>query len=207
MSEKPSKRPWPMKWIVIAILGCIVPYTWLTLQFRKPNPAYQPYHDTKERAQVKRLLDSGIRRLHLAVEEPAVSQTMAVNPTASVQPAPGGLPTSLRETLLDEPFLPIAVTAVRAAARSPATTPYPIEFTCTQRQPRDHRLLLVTAYLQGETLTLVPTFNEPQGSASERSREITAQVKLPVGLLKTGTYTVLLAGRNQSRSWQVQIED
>ncbi|MBI4622331.1 MAG: hypothetical protein HY736_03790 [Verrucomicrobia bacterium] len=36
MSAAPKDRqPWPMKWIALAILLVIVPYTFLTLHYRK----------------------------------------------------------------------------------------------------------------------------------------------------------------------------
>ena len=35
------RKPWPMKWIIVAILVTIIPYTWITLAFRKPNPAHE----------------------------------------------------------------------------------------------------------------------------------------------------------------------
>ena len=52
-----------MKWVIIVIIAVLVPYTYLTLHYRKPGPAYRPYQDAQDRANVVRLLDAGYRRL------------------------------------------------------------------------------------------------------------------------------------------------
>lgn len=192
-----------MKWIVVAILACIIPYTWLTLQFRKENPSYQPYHDTKERAQVKRLLEAEVRRVHLEAEPATAAPVLPASDHAPTQSAAGGLPEHLREVLLDEPNLPIAVNAVRAAAVARATAHYPIHFSVSQRDARE-RLVRVAAYLSERNLTLVPQYNEHQGSAS-RTAEVAWQVTLPPGLLKPGSYEVTLAGDRASRRWGVDV--
>src|SRR5690606_6014035 len=50
-----QRRPWPMKWVIVAIIAILVPYTFLTLRYRKPGPAFQPYEDMKNQANVTRL--------------------------------------------------------------------------------------------------------------------------------------------------------
>src|SRR5262245_25725972 len=58
-----QRQPWPMKWVVVAILLLIVPYTIITLKYRKAGPAYEPYEDLKNRANVSRLLAAGYQRI------------------------------------------------------------------------------------------------------------------------------------------------
>ena len=60
-----------MKWIVLTIALVIVPYTFLTLHYRKPGPAYRPYQDAQERANVVRLLSAGYQRITLPAQRPA----------------------------------------------------------------------------------------------------------------------------------------
>ena len=194
-----------MKWIVVAILACIVPYTWLTLQFRKENPSYQPYHDTKERAQVKRLIDAEIRRVHVDVEAAANAPRLPAGERAQTQSAPGRLPEQLREVLIDDPNLPISINDVTATAAAPAGTSYPIHFTVAQRDARE-RLTRVAAYLQDRTLTVVPLYQEHQGSAS-RTAEAGWQLTLPPGLLKSGSYEITLVGDRESRRWRVDLQE
>ena len=59
-----------MKWIVLAILLSLGAYTWLTLHYRKVNPAFAPYGDMKDRANTHRLLAAGFQRITLRVERP-----------------------------------------------------------------------------------------------------------------------------------------
>jgi hypothetical protein len=60
MPAAPNERKlWPMKWIVVAIVAVIVPYTFLTLRYRRPGKAFEPYADMKDRANTMRLLSAG----------------------------------------------------------------------------------------------------------------------------------------------------
>ena len=56
---------------MLAILAVVVPYTWLTLAYRKPGPAFQPYEDLRRQANVKRLLAAGYQRISLTAQRPA----------------------------------------------------------------------------------------------------------------------------------------
>ena len=42
-----------MKWVVVAIVVCIVPYTFLTLKYRKTEAPNRPYEDNKKRAMLE----------------------------------------------------------------------------------------------------------------------------------------------------------
>ena len=43
-----ARQPWPMKWIVLAIILGIGAYTFLTLHYRKPGRAFQPYAEVAD---------------------------------------------------------------------------------------------------------------------------------------------------------------
>src|SRR4030095_13974161 len=101
-----SRQPWPMKWIVVAIIAVVVPYTFLTLWYRKPGPAFQPYEDMKSRANVSRLLAAGYQRIFLPAQQPAA--TAARIESATVAAAPGGLPAGLRGVPVSPPPPPAA---------------------------------------------------------------------------------------------------
>ena len=110
MSAAPKDRqPWPMKWIALAILLVIVPYTFLTLHYRKQGPAFRPYEDMKNRAGVIRLLSAGFQRIPLAAQRPA-DPTGAT--AAATFMAPGGLPAELAATLVEPPLLPAEILTV-----------------------------------------------------------------------------------------------
>src|ERR1041385_8351505 len=107
MPAAPKQRqPWPMKWIVVAITVVIVPYTFITLHYRRPDKAFEPYADMKDRANTMRLLSAGFQRVSLAAARPADPVRGAA---ATVQPAPGGIPAALKTTLVDQPLLPAEI--------------------------------------------------------------------------------------------------
>jgi hypothetical protein len=104
-----------MKWIVLTIVLVVVPYTSLTLRYRKPGPAFRPYQDMEDRANVMRLLAAGYQRITLSARRPADPLPPAA--AAVVTPAAGGLPAGLRSTLVQQPLLPAEIVARLGGAR------------------------------------------------------------------------------------------
>src|ERR1051326_8220809 len=122
MSAAPKNRqPWPMKWIVLAIILVLVPYTFLTLHYRKLGKAFEPYHDMTERANTARLLSAGYQRIPLPAERPA--DRMPPITSATIGNAAGGLPPQLRSTLVESPLLPSEITNVAAPPDAITTRP------------------------------------------------------------------------------------
>src|SRR5690349_2827030 len=116
-----NRQPWPMKWIVLAIVLLIVPYTIMTLHYRKAGPAFQPYEDLKNRANVSRLLAAGYQRIPLVAQRPADSGRATGG--ATILPAPAGLPEDLKSTLVEPISLPMEITAVTAAPSTRVAEP------------------------------------------------------------------------------------
>jgi hypothetical protein len=118
----PSKdrKPWPMRWVVLAIVLFIPLYTYLTLHFRRKDPAFVPYQDMRDRADVIRLLNAGYQRVTVDASRPAES----IGPGDPASPAPGGLPPELAKTLIESPLLPQSIDSVSAdrTAASASTT-------------------------------------------------------------------------------------
>lgn len=203
MSAQPKDRqPWPLKWIAVAILVVIVPYTYLTLHYRRPGPAFQPYADMKDRANVIRLLGAGYQRITLNAQRPADPLPAAsVAPTTS---APGGVPADLLRTLVQQPLLPTDILRVSAAPAASAILPYPIQFTCTLP---DHKEQLAGAelYVKGGEIFITPDFERLTGGLLTRTRENIILLTIPAGALKPGSYHVTLAGQNASRAWTLQV--
>ncbi len=203
MSAAPkSRQPWPMKWILVAIILVIVPYTFLTLRYRKPGPAFQPYEDMKNRANVTRLLSAGYQRIPVVAQRPA--ERTPTPDGANVVAAPGGLPADLQSTLVEPIALPVDYGSVRAAARVSALLPYPIELVCTL--PGDQQQLGgAELYLKGDTLVVAPTFERVAGGLQTRSRAALVLITVPAGALKPGLYTVTLPGERASRTWALEV--
>lgn len=203
MSAPPKeRRPWPMKWIVVAILLVLVPYTFLTLRYRKPGPAFRPYEDTKNRANTVRLLSAGYQRISLGAIRPATASAAAA--AAPVAPAPGGLPAGLRGALVEPPRLPAEILHVAAAPSASRTSAYPIHFTCALPDNKQ-QLAGAELYVRGEEVVITPDFEKLAGSLLSRSRESAVLLTLPPGALKPGRYRVTLVGTQSSRAWTLTV--
>jgi hypothetical protein len=197
-----DRRPWPMKWIVLTIVAVLVPYTFLTLYYRKPGPAYRPYQDAQERANVVRLLSAGYKRVTLAAQRPAdpVRGLMSA-PTTAI---PGGLPTELVSTLVQKPLLPAEIIAVTAASFAGAQEPYAIQFTC-KLPDNKQQLAGAELYVKDADIVITPDFELLTGGLLARSRESVILLTVPAGVLKPGTYNVKLTGEHSSRTWSLQV--
>jgi hypothetical protein len=201
MPAPKDRKPWPMKWIVLAIAVFIPSYTYLTLHYRKPGRAFSPYQDLRDRADVARLLKAGYRRVAIDASRP--SEPIARQELATM-PAPGGLPPDLGTTLIETPLMPLEIASVSAAPTANAGIDYPIGLTYTLS---DSKKQLSGAHLyerEGE-IVIVADFERLGGGLVARSRDGPALLTVPPGTLKPGTYKVTLVGEKNSRSWTLQV--
>jgi len=200
-AARKERKPWPMKWIVLAILLFIPAYTYLTLHFRRPGPAFQPYQDMRDRADVIRLLKAGYHRVAIDASRPA---DLALPPGASTMPCPGGLPEELKKTLVESPLLPMEVNTVSAAPTATSGIDYPIGISYTLP---DNKRQLSGAHLyerEGE-IVIVADFERLDGGLMSRTREGTALLLVPPGSLRPGTYRVILVGERASKQWSLTV--
>jgi hypothetical protein len=201
-AQRSQPKPWPMKWIVLVIVVCLGAYTYLTLHYRKQNPSFQPYEDMKSRANTLRLLSAGFQRVNVSAQRPA--DPMPVPGGAGINPAPGGLPESLRVTLVEPPQLPGDYPRVTAAASANTLLPYPIQFTCAVGD-NHQQLAGAQLYLREDQVYVVPEFEKLDGELLARSRESVVLITVPAGVLKPGQYQVSLVGARASRTWALQV--
>jgi hypothetical protein len=191
-----------MKWVILVILLALGAYTFLTLRYRRPGHAFQPYQDLRSRANVHRLLDAGYQRIALTAELPvdAAPEDATVRPVTAM----GGLPSALRDTLVVQPQLPAEIMSVSAAPAVSAMFAYPIRFKCTLP---DQKLQLAGAelYVRGDELVVTPEFERITGSLLARTRESLIRVTVPAGALKPGHYQVTLVGARSSKAWPLQV--
>ena len=193
-----------MRWIVLAIVVCIVPYTWLTLRHRKPEPAYLPYSDTKTRAEVLRLVEAGFRRFDVQLE-----LANQLRPSAPAEPVtfagrPGGLPPLLRELLIDQPTLPAAAQLIAAPAAGNVKTDYALRLSIASPRPEEMPTRL-TVYVRGKEVTLVPAVgprDEPLPASNETAELVAI---LPGGTLQPGRYQFTLVTAETSPTWTVDL--
>jgi hypothetical protein len=191
-----------MKWIVLAIVLCIVPYTVLTLRYRKEAPAFLPYEDMKNRANIARLLAAGFQRIPISATRPADGAKLPGGSAAT--PAPGGLPADLKSTLVEPILLPAEITSVTAAPTANALQPYIVQLTCTL--PDDKKQLGgAHVYVRGDQLVIAPTFEPIPANLLTRSRGAAVLLTIPAGALKRGRYQTILIGEHSSRTWSLEV--
>jgi len=193
-----------MKWIALAIVLTIGPYTYLRWHYRKPRPAFAPYHDINEQANVVRLLSAGFQRITIEVSRPA--DTLRVSGAAApVTAAPGGLPAGLGSTLVEQPRIPDEILTITAAETANTLFAYPIEFTCTlpdnHQQPADARL-----YIRNDEIVVLPELERLSGDLLSRNRENRIRLTVPPGALKPGHYHATISGVRASKSWSFEVK-
>lgn len=191
-----------MKWVIIVILAVLIPYTYINLKYRKPNPAYRPYQDAQDRANVVRLLSAGYKRITLKAELPA-DPFRAIAPAATTAAA-GGLPAALASTLVEKPLLPAEIRSVTASSSLVATDPYPVRFVCVLPDNKQ-QLAGAELYVKENEIVITPDFELLTGGLLARSPESEILLTVPGGSLKAGAYKVTLIGARTSRTWSVQV--
>jgi hypothetical protein len=203
MSAPKDRKPWPMKWVAVAILLVIVPYTFLTLRYRKPGKAFEPYQDIKDRANTMRLLSAGYQRIALPAERPA--DKMQPITSATIASSAGGLPAGLKTSLVSTPLLPADITLVAASPTVSALQPYTFRFACTLP---DHKRQLAGAdlYVRGEEIVITPDYEKMSGELLARTTDNIVQLTVPSGALKPGHYQITLVGAQSSRTWTLQVK-
>lgn len=204
-ARSPAKKPWSLKWVAIVILACIIPYTWITIRYRKPGPAFQPYEDSKNRANVMRLLDAGYQRVAVVALRPAdPAKTAPSGAKAEAAVVPGGLPPRLSETLVEIPLMPDRVNSVTALRESAAGSAYRLQFTCTVPDNKE-QLAGAEVYVRDRELTLIPSFEKIEGGLLARTTESVVLIEIPAGTLKPGSYVATLVGARQSQRWNLDV--
>jgi hypothetical protein len=190
-----------MKWIVLAIVVFVPIYTYLTLHFRRPGPAFAPYGDMRDRADVIRLLKAGYKRVSIEASRPVDGSTDSGGLTS---PAPGGLPEELKKTLIESPLLPLAIESASASPTAVSGIDYPVDLAYTNK---DNKRQLSGAHIyerEGE-IVIVADFEHLDGSLMARYRDGTAHLDIPPGSLRPGKYRVTLVGEQSSRSWSLEV--
>jgi len=196
-----------MKWIVLAIALVVVPYTAITLHYRKPGKAFEPYRDLKKQANVHRLLSAGFHRATLTAERPA--DLFPSLPSGSAKAATtvitGGLPAILAESLIEVPNLPVTVGSVQAPASINALLPSVIEFTASLSDKKD-TLHSAHLYSKDSELYLLVHFEHLAGELQSRSWDNVVRLTIPGGTLQPGSYAITLVAAKQSQSWHLEVK-
>jgi hypothetical protein len=192
-----------MKWIVLAIVVCIVPYTWITIKYRKEAPAHLPYQDNKDRAQVMRLLEAGFQRIPISLER-LVDPPAPLKGAAAVEVAPGGLPLILNGLLIDNPPVPSTFSQVNAPAESLSSALYEVTLGCTQPDHQEHPTTSVVYRLHQEVIFIIG-YEKNSGELLSRRTDAFLRVIVPAHVFEPGQYHATLIGAQASRHWTFTV--
>jgi len=218
--KRSAPEPWPMKWIVLALLPCLAAYTFVTLQYRKPGHAFEPYNDLKASAQIHQLLEAGFQRIPLEIRDAADSRPLnkkpafadhAENPANArtlyaliTQTARGGLPEDLAAALIDSPHLPRTINTSLGPADlyEGGDLVFKIQFYASSEP------VAAQLYVRENQAFVVVELAAPEPPEDDYSPRRTAYRKwliAPSASLKPGRYTGLLLGAEQSLHWDVRV--
>ena len=129
-NHRPPPKPWPMKWIVAAIVLFVAGYTVVNLYFRKPGRPYRPYQDAQDRATTARLLAAGWQRLPVDSRRP-IEKPASANTPAAVTRDEAGLGPDLAAKFAEQPKLLATIDRVVAPAAVAHGADYTAYFTTT----------------------------------------------------------------------------
>lgn len=189
-----------MTWVVVAIVAILVPYTVITVLYRKEARPFEPYQDMKRQANVHRLLKAGFHRYAVITERPADGS--GAGPSGrrmDVQAGPGGLPAALAEALLEVPLLPATIRQLAAPAALRIGEPLVVSLVAGLPD-RKEGLGEAHLYVREQELVLLVGFDSLPGQLETRARDLAVQARAPTDQLKPGTYRLTVVGTTQSQS-------
>lgn len=206
-----ERKPWPMKWIVLAIVVYIAGYTFINVAYRKPaGSAHEPAVETRERAlRTVQTTMNGWSRVacELAETVPSSDAEPAVV-TAKPLPTPldRHLPPDLPMIMPGEPALHPAQFSVTAPARLAVADPLRVrlEFPGDATVPAFGEIL---AYFKGNHLYL---FIQDRRHVAPDTQPVPAAsplvLVLPPATLTAGTWQASAFTASQAFDWSFTVE-
>lgn len=205
LSKSNGPKPWPMKWIVLAIVVFVVGYTLVNLYFRKPGRAYRPYQDAQDRATTARLLAAGWQKMSVATRRPVETPPAEDIPAAVTREA-AGLGADLEGRFAERPRLLATIDRVVSPATIVRGGDYAAYFTASlpdlKAQVGD-----ITLYRRGYELVLIPT-TEPLPGTELKSRwnDSTYWLSFSTAGLPTGRYQARIVARGPAAAWSFNVK-
>lgn len=204
MTARPAPKPWPMKWIVAAIVVFAAGYTAVNFYFRKPGKAYRPYQDAQDRATTARLLAAGWHKLPVdsrrPVEKPSVDDTPAAITRAAV-----GLGPDLMPNFAEQPKLVDTIDRVVAPSGVAHGSDYSAYFTASVPSQKA-QIGDLTLYRKGNDLVLIPSTEPLPGKAlMNRWSDSTYCVNFSTAQLPPGRYSVRLVAKGPAAAWSFTV--
>jgi hypothetical protein len=202
--NRPTPKPWSMKWVVAAIVVFVAGYTAVNLYFRKPGQAYRPYQDAQDRATTARLLAAGWHKspvdFRCPVEKPAVDNPAAVNRAAL------GLGPDLTPNFAEPPKLLASIDRVVAPTSVNRGEEYSAYFTASLTTQKA-TLGDVTLYRHGNELVFVPTSEAlPGKELMSRWNDSTYCLYVSTADLPPGKYEARLVAKGPAAAWSFTVK-
>ncbi len=202
-NRKSTPKPWPMKWVILAIVVFMAGYTVVNLYYRKPGRAYRPYQDAQDRATTARLLNAGWHKLPVEfcrpVEKPAVDNAAAVNRAAV------GLGPDLTPNFAEAPKLLASIDRVVAPGSVTRGADYNAYFTATLTNPKAP-LGELTLYRKGDELVLVASSETlPGKDLMSRWNDSTYCLTFSTAGLEPGKYHARLVAKGPAAAWSFTV--
>ena len=201
---RPPPKPWPLKWVVAAILVFVVGYTFVNLLYRKPGKPHEPYAEMLSRANAAKLQAAGWQRIPVDTRRPAEK------PAADTVPAPvgrggPGLGPELTEIFAERPRLLASIDSVSAPATVRHGEQYSAYFAASLSDLHG-QLADLSLYRKAGTLVLIATV-EPLPGRDLRSRwnDSSYWFGFPTQSLPPGRYHLRLVATGPAATWSFEL--
>lgn len=211
-STPPARKPWPMKWIVLAIVVYIAGYTFINIAYRKPaGSAHEPYAEAQQRSlRTVQTTMSGWTRVACTLAGDAAAVRPGGSATITEAPLPARLdkhlPQDLPPIMPGAPALHPASLALQAPAAQAAGEALRVrlEFPGGAAVPAFGEVL---AYFKDRHLYL---FIQDESHVAPDSQPTPAlsplALVLPPATLTPGTWQASAFTATQAFSWSFTVE-
>ncbi|MBI2812894.1 MAG: hypothetical protein HYX71_01260 [Opitutae bacterium] len=204
-NHRPPPKPWPMKWIVAAIVLFVAGYTVVNLCFRKSGRPYRPYQDAQDRATTARLLAAGWQKLPVDARRPAEKPASDDTP-AAITRAAVGLGPDLATKFAETPRLLASIDKVVAPEAVAHGADYTAYFTATLTTQKA-QVGDLALYRRGTELVLIPTTEAlPGKELMSRWSDSTYCVNFSTASLPPGRYQARLVAKGPAAAWSFTIK-
>ncbi len=197
---RPTPKPWPMKWIVLAIVLFIAGYTLVNVYFRKSGRAYRPYEDMANRVTTTRLLDAGWRKIDLPIRRPVEKAGFT---GASVSRGGAGLGPNLAG-LFAEP--PVLAHSIDKATAPPTPRPGSAVYFTASVTDQHWEVVRVQMLVRSHEVVLMPILEKMSaGEVLGRWHDADYAVELPLAELPPGRYQARLVSQGPAAQWNFEV--
>jgi len=204
-ARKTPPKPWPMKWIVLAIVLFVVGYTVVNIFYRKKGPAYRPYQDAQDRATTARLLAAGWHKVQIETLRPIEKPSLATAP-ASITREIAGLGPDLESRFAEKPKLVSTIDRVTAPAAVTRGANYEVYFTATIAK-LNVQVGDLTLYQHDRELVLIPSIETlPGKELLSRWNDTNYFVSVPTTGLAPGRYTMRIVALAPAATWTFEVK-